>query len=177
MSLEIERATKEITDKLKAITVRHNITEFYSNEILDYINSLRHFPKIAELVTFFIWAWIDQTIFWILVDKRNKKRIKGKRIYNKFRIHFPFPTIWQEGMSPRMRPQELLNFDKINILGNESLLKDIKIKWWDNYVKLYFEEIGRPDIIDIAEAEFRRELSLRYRFTEEQENKLRSLWG
>ena len=176
MTREIELAASEIFAELEKILPQKVNKEFYVSAIYNYVNSPKYSDKDELLAKFFIWVWIDQTIYWVLVDKRNKRRIHDEGIYQQFKLYFPFPKIWLEGMSPIIRPRNLLSHNEINIAHNLKLLKITKLKWWDGLVKQYFIEIDRPDIINLAEEEFRKDLTLRHRFNEEQENALIFLW-
>ncbi|MCC6549663.1 MAG: hypothetical protein IT279_06295 [Ignavibacteriaceae bacterium] len=48
---------------------------------------------------------------------------------------------------------------------------------WDLMIKKWFIQKGRPDVAVLCEEEMRRDLTLRERFSEEAENKLKFLFN
>ena len=135
------------------------------------------FSKKKDLLILFMWSWIDQVIYWLLKDEKNKFCFNEAELYDNFRQIFEYPKMLRYPDYHIIRPSYFLNiFDELKLLNEKPLLLDARINSWDLGAKQYFLELSRNDIIASAENEFRRDLTLRDKFTEDEQNKLEFLW-
>lgn len=173
--LEIYRDNSRIINLLNSRTIRQ---EFCICELKNYyINSGDSIQK-EDLINLFMGTWIDQTIYWVLVDSDNENCLKEYELYQEYYEEFKFLKFEQHGFGNLIEPIYFLTgISENNLLSEKELLLLTKLKYWDRGVKEFFSSIGRLNIVELAEDEFVKDLSLRYRFTENQEKELKYLWG
>lgn len=162
---------------LNVLNTREAKTEFCSCELISNRITYKRLLKKQDYINLFFASWIDQVMYWVLVDSRNEFCLKELWLYEYFYNYYRFIKIVYHGPGSRVRPiSYLIGLGYKNLLRERELLLRTKQKYWDQDVKEFFLSIDRRDIIEIAEQEFLRDLSLQHRFSEEQENKLKYLW-
>jgi len=171
---EIYQNNSRIMDVLNT---RESRTEFCSCELISNRITARRLLDKEDLINLFFATWIDQVIYWMLVDSRNPFCLKELRLYKTFYKKFKFLKFYYHGYGRWVRPiSYLTSLGYRNLIREKNLLLRTKQKYWDQDVKEFFLSIHRGDIIELAEQEFLRDLSLRHRFSEDQERKLKYLW-
>lgn len=171
--LEIYQDSSRIMSLLNERSIRRT---FCSCEIVKFAkNSGRSLNK-EDLINLFMGTWIDQTIYWILKDSRNADRLHESEFYQEFYEKFNFAKFELHGWNNLVSPIFfLIGIKRFNLMQEKELILFTKIKYWDLGVKEYLLSKDRKDIVELAEEEFNRDLSLRHRFTENQERELRYL--
>ena len=150
---------------------------FCSCEINRLYSIVNENQRSKELIELFMWTWIDQVIYWVLVDDKNESCLNNYELYDKFRSKYAFPKTRHHSSPGYMEPSFYLTaIHKINLINDRNLLLDIKRMAWDENIKRFFLSMGEIDIVNRAEKEFRRDLTLRYRFSELEEKELMFLW-
>lgn len=131
-----------------------------------------------NIMELFLWTWIDQVVYWILTDDKNDTCLKESEIYERFRRKYPFPKAWYHNQpAGYIKPAYYFKlFKKFHLKNENLLLLNMTMFTWDLNVKKYFIDLGRNDIVELAEKEFIRDLTLRHRFTEDEEKEIMSLW-
>lgn len=141
-----------------------------------YFNSKSPLEK-EEFIKLFVGTWIDQTIYWLLVDSNNERCLNEYGIYQEYYDKFNFPKFKQHGFGNLVEPIYFLTrFCEDNLLSEKTLILFTKLGYWDLGIKEFFLSLDRKDIVELAEEEFIRDLSLRHRFSEKQAKKLKYLW-
>lgn len=128
----------------------------------------------AQLVSGLFWsAWIDQVLYWLLVDpqtgrQRNPTQAEPS-FYEKFRFAYPFPKIHSHAGRGQAPPWILLSTEHAQSLGiaqpclpSTELIKEYKRKFWDDEVACWLESCGRRDVSAAAESTFREDVVERF---------------
>ena len=171
---EIERITRFLDHRLPLPPL-----EIISSGIIyeRYLN-VNVQERKRDIIRISMWTWIDQTIYFLLADERNENCFNDIELYNNFRNEFPFPKVEISGAAwGNISPAAILKiYDDLNLIFEKELLLISKLQIWDLGVKRFFEELGRIRLVIHAENEFRKDLKLRHRFTEDEESRLKFLW-
>ena len=150
---------------------------FCSCEINRLYSIVNENQRSKELIELFMWTWIDQVIYWLLVDGKNESCLNNYELYDKFRRKYTFPKIRHHSSPGFIEPSYYLTaFHNINLIIDRHLLLYIKKIAWDQNVKPFLLKLREMDVVNRSEEEFRRDLTLRYRFSELEEKELMFLW-
>ncbi len=144
-------------------------------------NAGRYFESdyVAELmIMIFLQLFIDQTLYFVLVESRfNPECLDEPETYTAYEKQFMFIKVKNHYCSGQTSPVNFLDFRNTDsglyLLNETDLLIEYKQLLWDKTVKDYFLSLGREDIIDLCEKEFHRDLTLRHRYSEEEENRIK----
>lgn len=162
---------------LNVLSTREPKTEFCNCELLSNRITSKRLLKKQDFINLFFASWIDQVMYWVLVDSGNEFCLNELWLYEYFYKYYRFIKIVYHGPGSMVRPiSYLTGLGYKNLLREKELLFYTKQKYWDQDVKEFFLSIDGRDIIELAEKEFIRDLSLRHRFSEDQENELKYLW-
>lgn len=162
---------------INVLNTKASKTEFCSCELLSSQITSKRLLKKEDFISLFFATWIDQVIYWVLVDSGNEFCLNDSELYETFHTKLVFPKFWQHGSRHYARPVIfLIRLYRKDLLSENKLLLLTKLKYWNLGGKKFFLRIGRRDIIKLAEQEFIRDLSLRHRFSEDHERKLKYLW-
>lgn len=151
-------------------------------ELIKNAKTLFEAEYVEELMALIYFQLvIDQTLYFILVDNRlNAECLNEVETYLNYDKLFNFIKMQIHCSPEQTSPVSFLDFrnsdTEIYLLDKKELLMDAKVLLWDKGVKQYFLSLGRNDIVSLSEMEFRRDLTLRHRFSEDEETKLKYLF-
>lgn len=168
--LKSEAEMPKVFCECSKIRLIRNVLNDYSKEYLEEL-----------MINVYFQLVIDQAVYYILTDARlNPNCLNEPETYNNFYALFPFLKIYNHSGPGYVSPVSFLdlkNYEcEIFLLDKKDLLFKQKKIFWDNTVKKYFSYKDREDIINLCEAEFIRDLTLRHRYSEEEEQKLKFLF-
>ncbi len=150
---------------------------FFGEEEANY----KHGSFDEYLSLLFMSQMIDQSLFYILADSRlNPACLSEPEVYNKYNENFKFIKIWYHLSTWYVSPVFVLKkFRPPNpdgLLIDKKKIKTAKELLWDNGVKQYLAAKGRMDVAELCEMEFRRDITLRHRYTEKDETQLKYIF-
>lgn len=134
------------------------------------------------ILDLFFTHLIDQAVFYVLTDNRlNPNCLNEPELYKEFQDFFGFYEMEAHGAPGKSCPEIFLrvfdNFPDIRWRDLRLFMTYKKRVIWDLMIKKWFIQKGRPDVAVLCEEEMRRDLTLRERFSEEAENKLKFLFN
>ena len=171
---KIEILTKDIVRALSP--EKKEPLEFCQHSLGFIFNRHNESERDFFLLHLFIMNWIDQNLYWTLVDLSNPECLQEEELYYSIRNRFNIIKIYSDWNGGPVRPSLLFNLAKgADLFTKRSFLLRVKEFWWDNHIRKYLESINRSDIIKLVEKELLMDLKLRHRFNEEEEIALRYL--
>lgn len=120
---------------------------------------------LTRLFIVFFWcAWIDQVMYWILVDKNNPGATNEHEVYKALRKKFAFPKLVEHATPAHFRPG-LFVMDEhitpmINLLNRQNLFTEYQQALW-SAVEDWLLSLGRPDLRERAIAAFKEDFGQR----------------
>lgn len=151
---------------------------FFNNEEANYERG--GFDEYLALLSMSVM--IDETLCYVLVDTRNNPESLGEEaVYEEYREYFNFLRIWYHCTAKHVSPAFVLKKfqhpeNEAEITVSNKKIRQAKEILWDSGVKMYLTERGREDIAELCEKEFLRDLTIRERYTEKDEARLKPIF-
>lgn len=126
--------------------------------------------KQAQLTSGLFWSvWIDQVMYYVLIDGGVNGFLPEPELYRKFRSIYCFPKFYVHSGPGHSSPHFLLGDNQHYQKPDEYLLKEDKNDFWCE-VKKWLMSIHRDDVVNAVISAFREDIENRF------ENKYSFLW-
>lgn len=116
-----------------------------------------------QLGSAFFWSvWIDQVMYYVLVDGGVPGIEKDESLYKEFRRLYPFPKLYSHPSSGFASPGSVLAFcEGKSCMPDRELLLEDKKEFWGEVAK-WLDSIERSDVKEAAIKAFKEDIELRY---------------
>ncbi len=115
-----------------------------------------------QLISGLFWSiWIDQVMYYVLVDGGIHGFEPDKELYKKYRSKYRFPKLYVHSGPGHSSPHFLLSQNANYQTPNNELLEEDRRDFWCN-VKDWLKGIHRDDVIDAALSAFQDDINTRF---------------
>lgn len=126
----------------------------------------------AIIPALFWGAWIDQVLYFVLVDRRMRSQPHGEDCYLEFRRRYPFPALRDNAGRAYLSPAVILQVRPVD----PRTLKEVRREFWDQEVAEWLSAESDYFMVRmVAEKMFR--LDMQERFPDPLSKALWPEWG
>jgi len=129
---------------------------------MDKVINLAPVDQQSQLASGIFWSvWIDQVLYYVLVDGGVEGFERDPKLYQSFRNIYKLPKLHEHFISAHASPSFLLDGNRKYPVPNRMLLLEDKREFWGE-ISCWLKAIERTDVKDAAERAFKEDLHIRF---------------
>lgn len=167
---------------LKLLNIRGESPDINKKYLRSLFSEVGIPPRIIKQVDrmmsyVFAIVTINETVYWILMDPKNKNRMNDYELYKEYLEKFPSRDLYLYKADVLSNLSNVHTFNhRIKILEDRKQLLKAKKTKWDEKVKIFFEEKNRLDVVNLVEQKFHEYIYHPYECTNELRESMRFRW-